>query len=279
MYKDFYIFHSYCVSPIIYNYSLTEQKIWNVLLFFAHKNLLTAEDHEIPLENLLIYLPSINKSIVLNKLNSMQGKRTHNPMEIYFEYIKIRDDHLCYQYPQHLRMFFSNKFELDLTIKLNSFEFTSRYSIFLYRLCYIFNLWSYLKLIPILCLRRYLGLKHTQYSDPKYFFNKVLVKALYEVNQKTDLIASVKPLKEGKTVIAFLINTKKKPESDLGKFSVEELTEGLVENITIFKAFFLLNENIVDLKTNFDVKKYVSQADRDIIYNMILVANNNKIQK
>jgi len=248
------------------------------MLLFAHENLLPTEYHEISIEKLLSHLNTKNKSLILSKLGGMQNTHPGQIISMYFEDIKIRDDLLFYKYPQHIRMFFSNKFEIDLLTKLNSFEFTSRYSIFLYRLGYIFNLLGYHKLIPILCLRRYLGLNPTQYSDPKYFFNKVLVKALYEINQKSDLIASFKPLKEGKNVVAFLINTKNKQESDLSKFSVEELTDFVAENIAFFKANIFFNEKLLDLKTNFDVKKYVSRADNDIIYKLILDARNSRLQ-
>lgn len=273
IFKDLYIFNHYGVRTVPHNFGLLEERLWHIMMFFAHERLLSAKDHTMSLQTLAHYVAIKNHDLLISKLNGMKEEVDMSPPGRYFEAITIIGDVVVYQYPLHLRVLFSNKFELDFLKKVIPLKFESRYSIFLYRLAYMYNLLRYVKIIPVCSLRRFLDIQPHQYADPKYFFQKVLIKAMYEINEKTDLIVNLKPIKEGKGIVAFFVNVKCKPDIEPDNSSVEELSNFVAQNVAFFKAFYMGKDYSKFFEADsYCVDSYISCQDRKIITQLILDA-------
>jgi len=272
----------YFSTPILiinHHFNLAEQKIWNLLLYLAHKHLLKKEFHEIPITKILELFKLNDSNFVHQKINNMATKQiTDNPWLCHFKSLKIVDDKIVYQYPNELKILFSNKCTYEILQRLNNSTFESKYSLFFYELCLYLDLFKHINYIPNILLRRYLGITSKQYINPKYFLNTVLIKAIHEINIKTNLEIKLKAIKEGKQVAIFMLKIEKNPPFE--NLNKKDIYDCLILNFFITTSHLLLKENLKKINDNI-IDLYISPKQKEFINNLIydidLTKNKTKI--
>ena len=258
IYPFFFIKHSL---------GLMEQRVWNVMFFFAHDNLLTEEFHKISIATLQNELSVKDQNLICaavkNLKKSIDCKR--NNTELFLDDVQITSNAIIYKYPTSARILCSNKIIHDLYQRMLAVDLSSKYSFALYKYCLHWSLLGYLTIVPIVDLKHYCNVELTRYDNSKIFMDSILIRSIHEINEKTSLTVSLRPIKDGRNITAFNIDVKNKAPFDV---TDNDLANFVLHCYAFWKAFFIYNESLEVGK--FCVDRYISQADREFFMNKLI---------
>lgn len=226
------------VLNIFHSFGHSQQKIWNLMLSFAFKNISTQKEHKISIARLSNYLSVKDSHKIKAALSGMvKSKDTSDHPNYYFETLQILNDTIIYSYPDNLLTLLENQLIYDITQHILHIDFSTKYALLLYEFCLYYD---YLGLNQIICLRafrKYLGLTTTHYHNFSVFKNRILIPAIYEINAKTGILVSIRQEKEANNIIGLHFTIKHLSTT----FNVTR--PAITEDLSQQRASFLL-ENI-----------------------------------
>ncbi len=209
-YIDFIRHNDYALLNIAHNLTSIQQKSWHYMLLFAAKEICKRDEHKISLARLVNFLNVKSAYEIKAKILEMGKPEKPDGFSYYFEKINIIDDTVFYSYPEHLRILLSHPYIWDVSKKTISYNFQSKYSLFLYEFLLFYDLFGATHVFALGALRHYFGFASYQYADVKTLYRSVLTQAFCEINNKTPLTVSMKYEKEGAVVVGFKISITKK---------------------------------------------------------------------
>ncbi len=201
--------------------TLLQRKVANVLLFFAYKDLLTADSHHIRIRDLaeLVGFDSNDLNLVKTAFRTLasipiewnlleDGRETWEVTSMLSRAKIIPSSGLCeYAYDSSLRQKLYNP-EMYARINLSIQQhFSSGYSLVLYENCSRYRGVGSTGWIDLNTWRRLFGIKDGQYKQFKDFSRRVLKPAIKEINNSSDLLIEIEYQKEKRRIIGirFLI--------------------------------------------------------------------------
>ncbi|KKQ32850.1 MAG: replication protein [candidate division TM6 bacterium GW2011_GWF2_37_49] len=260
-----FLYRIYSVFFINLNLGLMEQRVWNIMFFFAHDKLLTAEYHKISFATLLNSLAikdqaAIRKAVInMKKLVNYERNNT----KLFFDDIQITQNAVIYKYPDFIRLF-SNKIMFDVSQRMINVSLSSKYSLAFYYFCLHWNLLGYLTTVSIAALKHFFNIETTRYNNPKILMNSILIPSIYEINENTPLSINLRPIKDKHNIVAFTLDVKNKVPFEVAD---AELADFVLHCFAFLKAFFLYNEHVEVGK--FCVDRYISLAEREFMHKLI----------
>lgn len=258
------------INPIFlltHSLNLTEQRIWNVLLFFAHDTLLTNEYHKISIATLSHLLSIKNHASITKSLRSLKryNNRDKKLFQFYLEDITINQKTITYKYPKHIASVCSHKFVGEITTKIIKTKLSSKYSMLLYKFFLYWNLFGFMKTVSIASLKNYLNIKVEKYTTTKNFIDFILIRAIYEINEKTELTIKMKPIKRNAEIIGFNFNVVNSRPFDI---TSEELIQFFLYNLAFLRAHFLFSKVLTT--TEFSIDTHVAPVEKEFMSTLIL---------
>lgn len=230
--KKAIIFQDFAILNVQHEFTLIQQKIWNFLISLICENITLSSEHEISVDCLNNYLNINDLKIVENKILKMH-KANFTKQECYqdnfcyyFDEIKISENKIYFKIPENLSLLIANAFTGYVSNLLVNTDFKSKYSLFLYEFCLYYKLFDCdFDFVPIREFRKFMGFSPDQYNSFKFFYKRILLPALYEINSKTNLDVSIKLKKEAKSVIGLKLFISEKRRRTVNLQETRELKE------------------------------------------------------
>ena len=206
--------------------TLLQRKIANVLLFYAYKDLLTADSHCMRIRDLaeLVGFDSNDLNLVKTAFRTLastpiewnlleDGRETWEVTSMLSRAKIIPSRGLCeYAYDSSLREKLYNP-EMYARINLSiQQQFSSGYSLVLYENCSRYRGVGSTGWIDLETWRKLFGIKEGQYKQFKDFSRRVLKPAIQEVNHSSDLMINVEYRKEKRRIVGIRFLIRENPQ-------------------------------------------------------------------
>ncbi len=216
--KDHELLKPSAAIHIEHKISLRQQQIWNKLFQFAYKKLDEKDEFKISVKDLLSIfsyetrdIDSLKKNlktlvetaVEFNVFNKEKKKWGVFPLVGWAE---IEDGICTYGYVKPLKKLLHNREMYTKVNLLNQQKFSSKYSFFLYELCLDYEKINHCQEMELDRLRLFLGIEKEQYPAFKDFNRYVLLPAVKEINEKTELFVEIERKKLGRKVSAIKLN-------------------------------------------------------------------------
>lgn len=220
--KDHELLKPSAAIHIQHKISLRQQQIWNKLFQNAYKKLDEKDEFKISVKDIFsIFSYETNdveslkknlKSLVetaveFNVFNKEKKKWGVFPLVGWAE---IEDGICSYGYAKPLQKLLHNREMYTKVNLLTQQKFSSKYSFFIYELCLDYKNINHSQEMELDRLRLFLGIEKEQYPAFKDLNRYVLLPAIKEINEKTELLVEVERKKLGRKVVAITLNISRK---------------------------------------------------------------------
>ena len=283
------------IIHITHQLSLLQHQIWNVLLAYAYKNLLTQDVHYLDVRVLLSHirttrnrdhlrkvlneLCSIDRYNLINKTNQLtlkvwraQGFGGHVPLKHGFCLLAnafIEDGFCKYSFPPDLIPQLANPPSYAKINLLMQSKFSSKHSLVIYELCKDYAGIEQTPAFSINGLKNYLGIEPNEYPVFKHFNYKIIKKVVAEINEKSDLAIAVKfGTKNREDFVWFAITKKYRTIVDIQKLVQKERSKKIQPPTEVCQFTQLKHHGVADHKAQEIIKVFSMSEIQHVLNTM-----------